>query len=188
MYTVLLQLLFLENSPYARHCEATDYRGEQGSSSQGVYIDSLLFKTKPNPTRKSGMVNPHFTKKMPNFTSESHPQTRKVATVRKGSKAWYFYHEQTLRKTTKLFKIWQTSNPGKNMPHIKVTPPSIYLKNKNKKDLGVPLLAQQLTNLRSMGMQVRSLASLSGLRIRHCPELWCRLQTWLRSRVTVAVM
>ena len=74
------------------------------------------------------------------------------------------------------------------MPHIKVTPPSIYLKNKNKKDLGVPFLAQQLTNLRSMGMQVRSLASLSGLRIRHCPELWCRLQTWLRSRVTVAVM
>ena len=30
-----------------------------------------------------------------------------------------------------------------------------------------------------MRMHVQSLASLSGLRIRHCPELWCRSQTWL---------
>ena len=29
-----------------------------------------------------------------------------------------------------------------------------------------------------MGMQVRSLALLSGLRIWCCCELWCRLQTW----------
>jgi len=28
-----------------------------------------------------------------------------------------------------------------------------------------------------MSLQVRSLASLSGLRIRCCPELWCRSQT-----------
>ena len=34
---------------------------------------------------------------------------------------------------------------------------------------------------------VQSLASLSGLRIWRCHELWCRLQTWLGSCVAVAV-
>ena len=34
-------------------------------------------------------------------------------------------------------------------------------------------------------MQVRSLASLSGLRIRCCCELQCRSQTWLRSGVAI---
>jgi len=38
-----------------------------------------------------------------------------------------------------------------------------------------------------MRMQVRSQASLSGLRIQYCHELWCRVQTWLRSHVAVAV-
>ena len=37
-------------------------------------------------------------------------------------------------------------------------------------------------------MQVRSLASLSGLRIQHCRELWCRSQAWLGSGVAVAVV
>ena len=32
---------------------------------------------------------------------------------------------------------------------------------------------------------VRFLVSLSGLRIQCCHELWCRLQTWLRSGVAV---
>ena len=31
-----------------------------------------------------------------------------------------------------------------------------------------------------MRFQVLSLASLSGLRIQHCSELWCGSQTWLR--------
>ena len=35
-------------------------------------------------------------------------------------------------------------------------------------------------------MRVQSLASLSGLRIWRFRELWCRLQTWLRSGVAVA--
>ena len=44
------------------------------------------------------------------------------------------------------------------------------------------------TNLTmSMRMQVWSLASLSGLRIWHCHELWCRSQMWLGSQVAVAV-
>ena len=39
-----------------------------------------------------------------------------------------------------------------------------------------------------MRLQVPSLALLSGLRIQHCRELWCRLQTWLRSRVAVGLV
>ena len=38
-----------------------------------------------------------------------------------------------------------------------------------------------------MRTPVQSLALLSGLRIQLCHELWCRLQRWLRSQVTVAV-
>ena len=37
-------------------------------------------------------------------------------------------------------------------------------------------------------MQIQSLASLSGLRIQHYCELWCRLQTQLRSCISVAVV
>ena len=39
----------------------------------------------------------------------------------------------------------------------------------------------------SMRTQVRSLASISGLRIRYCHELWYRSQRWLGPRVAVAV-
>ena len=38
-----------------------------------------------------------------------------------------------------------------------------------------------------MRLWVRSLVFLSGLRIRHCRELWCRLQPGLGSWVAVAV-
>ena len=43
------------------------------------------------------------------------------------------------------------------------------------------------SNLGTMRFRVQSLASLSGLRIRCCHELWYWLQTWLRSCVAVAV-
>ena len=50
-------------------------------------------------------------------------------------------------------------------------------------------MAQWLANpTRNHEVAARSLASLSGLRIQHCPELWCRSQTWLGSRVAVAVV
>ena len=39
-----------------------------------------------------------------------------------------------------------------------------------------------------MRMQVQSLASHSGLRTRHCRELWCRSQVQLRSCIAVAVV
>jgi len=60
-------------------------------------------------------------------------------------------------------------------------------KIKNKKN-GIPVVAQRKqVRLGTMRLQVQSLASLSGLRIRRCRELWCRLQTWLGSGIAVAV-
>ena len=38
-----------------------------------------------------------------------------------------------------------------------------------------------------MRMRVRSLTSISGLRIQPCCELWCKPQMWLRSSVAVAM-
>ena len=55
--------------------------------------------------------------------------------------------------------------------------------------LGVPIVAQQRQiQLVSMRMRVRSLASLSGLRVWRCCELWCRSQIELGSRVVVAMV
>ena len=54
--------------------------------------------------------------------------------------------------------------------------------------LGAPVLAQwKQIWLVSKRMQHQSLASLSGLRIWCCCQLWCRLQTWLWSHIAVAV-
>ena len=56
-------------------------------------------------------------------------------------------------------------------------------------DVGVPVLVpQKRIRLRTMRWRVRSLASLSGLRIRRCRELWCRWQKRFGSRVAVAVV
>ena len=53
---------------------------------------------------------------------------------------------------------------------------------------GVPVVAQRKQiQLETMRLRVGSLASLHGLRIRLCQELWCRLQMWLGSSVAVAV-
>ena len=48
----------------------------------------------------------------------------------------------------------------------------------------------QLKRIRlgTMRIRVQSLASLSGLRIRRCCELWCTSQTWLRPGVAMAVV
>ena len=54
---------------------------------------------------------------------------------------------------------------------------------------GVPVVAQQnRIRLGTMGLQVQSLALLSGLGIQHCRELWCGSQSWLGSLVAVAVV
>ena len=55
-------------------------------------------------------------------------------------------------------------------------------------NVGVPIVAQgKQIQLGTMRLRVRSLASLHGLKIRHCCELWCRPQTWLKSGVAIAV-
>ena len=46
----------------------------------------------------------------------------------------------------------------------------------------------ETNSIRNHKIAVRSLALLSGLRIRHCCELWCRSQTRLRSGIAVAVV
>ena len=52
-----------------------------------------------------------------------------------------------------------------------------------------PLWLNRLrTQLVSMRMWVQPLASLTGLRIQHCCDLWHRLQMQLRSHVAVAVV
>ena len=54
--------------------------------------------------------------------------------------------------------------------------------------MGVPIVAQRKRiRLGTMRFQVRSLASLSGLEIWGCPELWCSLQTWLGFCIAVAM-
>ena len=53
----------------------------------------------------------------------------------------------------------------------------------------VPIMVQgKQIWLGTMRLQVQSLASLNGLRIWHCCELWCGLQTWLGSGIVVAVV
>ena len=49
------------------------------------------------------------------------------------------------------------------------------------------VVQQKRVQLGTMRLWIQSLASLSGLRIRHCPELWCRSQTWLGSGVAMAL-
>ena len=57
-----------------------------------------------------------------------------------------------------------------------------------KKKPGLPFVAQwKGIWLVSMRMWVQSLASISGLRIQRCRELWCQLQTQLRSHIAMAV-
>ena len=54
---------------------------------------------------------------------------------------------------------------------------------------GVPLMVpQKRIQLGTMRLRVRSLASLSGLRIQCSCELWCRSQTPFRSGIAVAVV
>ena len=54
--------------------------------------------------------------------------------------------------------------------------------------LGVPITVWwKQIQLGTMGLWVQSLALLSGLRIWRCRELWCGLQTQIRSRVAMAL-
>ena len=48
-------------------------------------------------------------------------------------------------------------------------------------------MAQWLTNPTRKHEVAGSLALLSGLRIRCCRDLWCRLQMWLGYRIAVVL-
>ena len=64
----------------------------------------------------------------------------------------------------------------------------VWVKKKKKKNPGVPITAQWLTNPTRSHEVVDSIPGLTQwLRIQHCCELWCRSQTWLGSRVAVTV-
>ena len=52
---------------------------------------------------------------------------------------------------------------------------------------GVVMAQWKRIQLGTMRLRVGSLALLSGLRIRRCCALWCRLQMRLRSQVAVAL-
>ena len=58
---------------------------------------------------------------------------------------------------------------------------------KNKQEFS-SWLSSKLTVLVSTRKWVQSLASITGLRMQHCRELWCRSQTSLRYCVVVAVV
>ena len=71
-------------------------------------------------------------------------------------------------------------------PHPPIFSSSIYFYLKSKER--VPVVAHwKRIQLGTMRLQVRSLALLSGLKIRCCHELWCRSQTRLGSWVAVAL-
>ena len=56
-------------------------------------------------------------------------------------------------------------------------------------DIGVPIMEQwKRLQLGPMRLRVQSLALLSGLRIKHCRELWCGLKTRLGSCIAVALV
>ena len=60
---------------------------------------------------------------------------------------------------------------------------------KRKAIMKFPLWLSRLrTRLASMRTWVRSLALLSGFRIRHCRELWCRSQSQLGSGIAMALV
>ena len=82
-----------------------------------------------------------------------------------------------------LASITHEVNGTNTIPISQVTEPSL------KRRLGVAIMAQGLTNpTRNHEVVVWSLASLRGLRIWRCGELWCRSQTRFGSRVAVALV
>ena len=68
------------------------------------------------------------------------------------------------------------------------TVPRVEILLRIKNFFEVPIVVQRKhIQLGTMRLWVQSLALLSGLGIQGCHELWCRLQTQLRSGVAVAV-
>ena len=85
-----------------------------------------------------------------------------------------------------LERRWMSKNQDDRNNSSTPCPKSAELGNERNM-VGVPITAQwKLLQLGAMRLWVRSLASLHGLRIRCCHDLWCRSQTRLGSGVAVA--
>ena len=70
----------------------------------------------------------------------------------------------------------------------RITDVFVFLGVFQKNEKGVPIVVQwKQIRLGTMRLWVRSVASLSGLRIWRCHELWCRSKKQLRSGVAVCV-
>ena len=94
---------------------------------------------------------------------------------------------QPLRQGLRRVWLYQLSSPHNaplgQRPHLPLTGWD------ENRPLRVAIMAQQKQMLLvSMRRWVRSLASIRGVRIQHCCELWCRSQRQLGSRVAVAVV
>ena len=92
-----------------------------------------------------------------------------------------------------FFRTWLTSTKCSTLPSWRlqntVSDLGLFRETTNNISLGVPVAMQRKQiRLGTMRLRVRSLASLSGLRIQHSCELWYRLQMQLRSCVAVAVV
>ena len=92
-----------------------------------------------------------------------------------------------------LVRMWSNRNPHPRLMEMPsgtdTLEDNLAVSDKLKCILGVPVVAQlSRTWLVTMRMKVRSLASLSGLRILCGRELWCRSQTQLGSGIAVAVV
>ena len=105
---------------------------------------------------------------------------------------WYIkIHMQSLREFTsnaffqEVTKRYVLPKQGIKPRMRKIGDPK---KKKKKKRKGSSHHGTAETPLGTMRLWVQSLASLSGFRIRHCGELWWRLQTRLGSCIAVAVV
>ena len=83
---------------------------------------------------------------------------------------------------------WVGSSWGDMGPSHPLLQQEMAILLKNLVIWGGPIVEQRKqVGLGNMRLWVRSLASLGGLRIWRCCELWCRLQTRPRPRIVVAL-
>ena len=105
------------------------------------------------------------------FTTSSLLPALVIARLEEIENCLFFHPGQKVDLGRPFAFVWQ-----KNMLYLNYRP-NLLLNRK-----GVPFVAQRLTNLtRIHGDAGLILASLTGLRIQHCRELWYRSQTWLGS-------
>ena len=99
---------------------------------------------------------------------------------------YYFPVGRRLRILAEHF----TRKENTALAHIIISPSTWLNKKKGSSHCGagvpVVVLRKQIW-LVTMRLRVGSLASISGLRIQRCCELWHRLQTWLGADVSVAM-